>query len=124
MNSLEIVRAFWDDVWNAHDPDAVDRFVVDDIVLVSGGHEIAGKENFKNWIRGFLDKVNDLQIEPIETFQNDDGTRVTSRWVMTGTNNGILSSVADQEPIVVTGIAVFAVGGDGKLLRNWVEQAS
>lgn len=124
MNSLEIVRAFWDDVWNAHDPDAVDRFVVDDIVLVSGGHEIAGKENFKNWIREFLDKVSDLQIEPIETFQNDDGTRVTSRWVMTGTNNGILSSVADQEPIVVTGIAVFAVGADGKLLRNWVEQAS
>ena len=37
MRSTEIVLAFWDEVWNAHDPDAVDRFVVDDVVLVSGG---------------------------------------------------------------------------------------
>ena len=54
MRSTEIVLAFWDEVWNAHDPDAVDRFVVDDVVVVSGGQEISGKENFKNWIREFL----------------------------------------------------------------------
>ena len=41
MRSTEIVLAFWDDVWNAHDPDAVDRFVVDDVVVVSGGQEIS-----------------------------------------------------------------------------------
>src|SRR5690242_1480719 len=30
MRSTEIVAAFWEDVWNAHDPDAVDRLVADD----------------------------------------------------------------------------------------------
>ena len=50
MRLTETVLAFWDEVWNAHDPDAVDRFVVDDVVLVSGGQEISGKENFKDWI--------------------------------------------------------------------------
>ena len=124
MRSTEIVNAFWDDVWNAHDPDAVDRFVVDDIVLVSGGQETSGKENFKDWIRGFLEKVNDLHVDAIETFQNEDGARVTSRWVLTGTNNGILSTAADKAPIVMTGIAIFAVGDDGKLRRNWVELTS
>ena len=35
--SVEIVEAFWDEVWNAHDPDAIDRFVVDDFVITTGG---------------------------------------------------------------------------------------
>ena len=46
-NSVDIVHAFWDQVWNAHDPAAVDRFVVDDFVIVTGGETITGRENFK-----------------------------------------------------------------------------
>ena len=30
MTSSELVEAFWQQVWNAHDPEAVDRFVVPD----------------------------------------------------------------------------------------------
>ena len=45
-----VVHAFWDAVWNAHDPAAADRFVVDDFVIVSGGETIVGRENFKAWI--------------------------------------------------------------------------
>ena len=63
MRSTEIVLAFWDEVWNAHDPDAVDRFVVDDVVLVSSGQEISGKENFTDRIREFLGNVNDLHLD-------------------------------------------------------------
>jgi|SRR6476620_9570686 len=124
MRSTEIVSAFWDEVWNAHDPDAIDRFVVDDVVIVSGGQEIHGKENLKNWIREFLQKVNDLHLDVLETFQSEDGSRVTSRWVLTGKNNDIVGTEPDQQPIAMTGTAVWAVRDDGKLLRNWVEQAS
>ena len=94
------------------------------MVVVSGGQEISGKENFKNWIREFLGNVNDLHLDAIETFQNEDGTRVTSRWVLTGTNNGTLGTQPDQQPIAMTGTAVWEVGEDGKLRRNWVERAS
>src|SRR4029079_12811527 len=87
MRSTEIVTAFWDEVWNAHEPDAVDRFVADDVVIEAGGQEIAGKDNIRKWVKEFLYHVNDLHVDTIETFQNDDGTRVTSRWVLTGTNN-------------------------------------
>ena len=124
MRSTEIVSAFWDEVWNAHDPDAIDRFVVDDVVIVSGGQEIHGKENLKNWIREFLQKVNDLHLDVLETFQSEDGSRVTSRWVLTGKNNDVVGTEPDQQPIAMTGTAVWAVRDDGKLLRNWVEQAS
>ena len=84
MRSTEIVNAFWDEVWNAHEPDAVDRFVTDDIIVEAGGQEISGKANVKNWVKEFVDHIDDLHVETIEAFQNDDGTRVTSRWVLTG----------------------------------------
>ncbi|MDP9847583.1 ester cyclase [Streptosporangium lutulentum] len=122
--SVEIVEEFWDAVWNAHDPDAIDRFVVDDFVLTSGGEDVVSKESFKEWVGGFLEKVVDLKLEVVESFQNEDGSRVASRWRITGKNNGVLGLEADQRWITFTGTAVWAVREDGKLLHNWVERAS
>jgi steroid delta-isomerase-like uncharacterized protein len=124
QSSVDIVHAFWEQVWNAHNPDAVDDFVVDDFVIVTGGVRITGRENFKSWIAAFLDAVQDLHLEVTESFQNADGTRVASRWLLTGRNNGILGTPPDQREVHVTGTAVWAVREDGKLLCNWVERAS
>jgi ketosteroid isomerase-like protein len=123
-DSVAIVHSFWDDVWNGHDPAAVDRYVVDDFVIVSGGETIAGRENFKRWIERFLATVDDLHLEVLESFQNADGSRVTSRWLLTGRNNGVLGTPPDKRGIAMTGTAVWAVREDGKLLTNWVERSS
>ena len=122
--SVDIVHAFWDQVWNAYDAEAVDRFVVDGFVIVAGGETIAGRENFKKWIEGFLPKINDLHLEVIESFQHADGSRVASRWLLTGKNNGFARTAPDEQDINMTGTAVWAVREDGKLLTNWVERAS
>ena len=74
-------------MWKAHDPAADDRFVVDDFVIVTGGETVTGRENFKRWIAGFLEKVNDLHLEVVESFQNSDGSRVASRWLLTETGS-------------------------------------
>ena len=124
MNSVDIVHAFWDQVWNAHDAAAVDRFVVEDFVVVTGGETITGRENFKTWIEGFLANVDGLHLEVVESFQNTDGSRVASRWLLTGKNNGFLGAEPDHQYISMTGTAVWAVREDGKLLTNWVERAS
>ncbi|HEX7826130.1 MAG TPA: nuclear transport factor 2 family protein [Mycobacterium sp.] len=124
QDSVDVVHAFWEQVWNAHNPDAVDDFVVDDFVIVTGGVQITGRENFKSWIAAFLDAVQDLHLEVTESFQNAAGTRVASRWLLTGRNNGILGTAPDQREVHVTGTAVWAVREDGKLLCNWVERAS
>jgi len=123
-NSVDIVHAFWDKVWNAHDPDAVDRFVVDDFILVSGGETIAGRDNFKQWVAGFLAKVNDLHLEVVESFQNADGSRVASRWLLTGKNNGFAGTAPDHRDIAMTGTAVWAVREDAMLVSNNVERAA
>jgi steroid delta-isomerase-like uncharacterized protein len=123
MRPTELVTKFWDEVWNAHQPDAVDGLVADDIVVEAGGRKFSGKDSVKEWVQGFLDHVNDLHVDNIESFPNDDGARVTSRWVLTGTNNGVLGTEPNGKPVAMTGTAVWAVD-DGKLKRGWVEQAS
>lgn len=123
MRPNEIVLGFWNEVWNAHAPDAVDRFVTDDVVIEAGGQEIAGKDKVKDWVKEFIDQINDLQVDVVETFSNEDGSRVTSRWILTGTNNGLFGTEPNSKPIFLTGTAVWTVN-DGKLQHGWIEQAS
>jgi ketosteroid isomerase-like protein len=123
-DSVDIVNAFWDEVWNAHDPAAAGRFVTEDFVLVTGGDTVSGRDHFEAWIEGFLTKLTDLHLEVLESFQNADGSRVTSRWLLTGKNNGLFGTEPDQQDVAMTGTAVWALREDGKLLTNWVERAA
>lgn len=121
--SVEIVEEFWAAVWKGRDPEAIDRFVVDEFVLTTGGVDIVSRAAFKEWVRQFLAKITDFEFEVVETFQSEDGGRVASRWRVSGKNNGVLGTRADQRPITFTGTAVWAVREDGKLLHNWVERS-
>jgi ketosteroid isomerase-like protein len=124
LNSVKIVEESWAAVWKARDPEAIDRFVVDDFVLTTGGVDVVFRAGFKKWAAQFMGKIIDLEFEAVETFQNEDGSRVVSRWRITGKNNGMRGTSADQRPITFAGTAVWAVREDGKLLHNWVERSS
>lgn len=124
LDSAKIVEDFWAAVWKARDPEAIDRFVVDDFVLTTGGVDVVSKEKFKEWVRQLLEKVSDLQFEVLETFQNEEGSRVALRWRVIGRNNGVLGTVPDQRAVALAGTAAWAVREDGKLLRNWGERSS
>ncbi len=123
-NSVEIVEEFWAAVWKARDPDAIDRFVVDDFVITTGGVDIVSKGAFKEWVRQFLERVADLEFEVVETFQNEDGSRVASRWRVTGKNNGVLGTVPDLRPIAAHGHGRVGRAGRWETLQNWVERSS
>lgn len=123
-NSVELVESFWHQVWNAHNPDAVDDFVVEDFVITNAGVRIEGRERFKAWIRAFLDQVHDLELEVVETFQNHDGSRVASRWRIRGRNNGVLGTEPDGRPVSFSGTAIWWVSEDGRLVHNHVERSS
>ncbi|GHF83796.1 nuclear transport factor 2 family protein [Amycolatopsis bartoniae] len=124
LNSVDVVESFWRDVWNARNPEAVDDYVVEDFVITNAGERIEGRENFKAWIAAFLRQIHDFELEVVETFQNHDGSRVASRWRVHGRNNGVLGTEPDGRPVSFSGIAVWEVREDGKLLHNHVERAS
>ena len=115
MNSVKIVEEFWERVWEARNPAAIDDFVIEDFVITTGCVDVVSRTKFKEWAAAFMAKIDDLQFEVIETFQNEDGSRVASRWRIAGKNNGILGTPADQQTISLTGTAVWAVREDGKL---------
>ncbi|WSG99529.1 ester cyclase (plasmid) [Rhizobium johnstonii] len=121
--SIDIVHNFWSEVWQSpQNPDAIDHLVAEDFMIVSGGVAIQSRDQFKQWVKDFQSKIIDLEFEIIETFQNHDGTRVASRWRVTGKNNGIMGTEANQVPIEMLGTAIWSVLEDGRLHRNWVER--
>ena len=122
-DGVAIVENFWREVWKApQDPQAIDRLVAEDFIITSGGREIRGREAFKRWVVEFQKRINGLQFESLETFQNEDGSRVASRWQVTGKNNGFLGTTPGLEPISMLGTAVFSIRNDGLLQHNWVER--
>jgi SnoaL-like polyketide cyclase len=123
LDAVAILHNFWAQVWQSpQNPDAIDDLVTEDFVISSGGTDIATPAEFKKWVIGFQESVRDLEFEAVETFQNADGTRVVSRWVLTGRNNGYAGTEPCGSPIRMTGVAVWAVREDGKLAHNWVER--
>ncbi|WP_271896022.1 ester cyclase [Candidatus Phyllobacterium onerii] len=123
-NSVEIVEHFWREVWQLKNPDAIDDLVTEDFAITSGGVEINTREAFKKWVAAFLSSINDFKFEVIESFQNEEGDRVASRWRVTGRNNGFMGTEPTQLPIDMTGTAVWHVREDGLLQHNWVERNS
>jgi hypothetical protein len=123
-NSVKIVETFWRNVWQSRNPDAVDQLVAHDFAITSGGVEISSRAAFKKWVAAFLSSINDFEFHVIETFQNETGDRVVSRWRVTGKNNGFMGSAACQSPIDMTGTAVLHVREDGLIQHNWVERSA
>jgi predicted ester cyclase len=122
--SIALVESFWEEVWAACNPAAIDRFVTEDFIITSAGVNVSGAEDFKNWVGSFQSRIADLRWETIETFSNPDGSRVASRFRITGRNNGMFGLPADGKPIAFTGNAILAVTPTGKLSRNWVERSA
>jgi ketosteroid isomerase-like protein len=123
-NSVEVVENFWRQVWQAGNADAVDELVAEDFAITSAGVVIRSRAEFKKWVAAFLASINDFRFEVIETFQNEAGDRVASRWRITGKNNGFMGSEPCQSPIDMTGTAIWHVREDGLLQHNWVERSA
>lgn len=121
-NSVEIVETFWREVWQGLNPDAADALVHEDFVITSGGNDMVGRAKFKTWVRDFQSKVHDFRFHIVETFQNHDGTRVASRWRVTGRNNGLMNTEPNGAPFEMFGTAILEIGSDGLIRHNWVER--
>lgn len=124
QDSVKIIKAFWAAVWQDKDFDAIDRFCVEDFVITSGGVDVVSRASFKAWVQQFNHLITELEFDVIESFQNEDGSRVASRWRVCGRNNGIFGLPADQREVSFTGTAIWQIREDGKLMHNWVERAS
>jgi hypothetical protein len=122
-DGVAIVENFWREVWQQpQNPDAIDRLVHEDFIITSGGNPIRSRAEFKKWVKAFQAQVHDFQFHVIETFQNHDGSRVASRWRVTGRNNGMMGTEPNGKPFEMVGTAIWEIDEDGLLRHNWVER--
>lgn len=122
--AVALATEFLTRVWGpAHDLDAIDDLMTDDYRIWSGGTLVSGRPAFKEWVRHFQTLYGDAHTEILETFANQAGDRVVSRWFNTGINNGMFGLAPDGRPVSFTGLAVWRVY-DGRLAECWVERAA
>lgn len=120
----ELVLHFWNNVWShPYDLDLIDELMTEDFIITNAGQHIHGREQFKEWVKGFQQKMKEGHLENVEIFESADGTRVVSRWIFRGYNYGIFDLPADGKHVSFTGTAVWEIR-DNRLAHNWVERSA
>jgi steroid delta-isomerase-like uncharacterized protein len=113
-------REYIDAVYNAHNPDAVDKYFSPSVVVHSLAPEVEGgngtaylKELAKNLIAAFPD----LHVSVDEVVQQND--RVAARVILEGTHKGEFAGIpATGRKIKVANFAMYRVEA-GKIAEVW-----
>jgi predicted ester cyclase len=114
-----LVRAYFADVWEKRDLEAIDRYMAPDYVQHSG-HAAPGRDGLKAFFRGlwaaFSEQTNALDDIIAE------GDKVVWRWTVRARQTGPFFGLAPTgKTITVTGISIFRVAG-GRFVEHWGEQ--
>ncbi len=120
IDAIGPVQAFWDEVWNGGDVDAIDRLMTEDFVIHSAGESIGPRDAFKSWVASFFENISGLKLEVQDIFSDDH--KVVTRWRCTGTLTGTMFGIEGTgQPIHFTGINIMTVK-DGRITQAWVER--
>lgn len=109
----EVIRKFVEEVWNAHNAEAVDKFASSDYVDHDPFHDepVKGPDGLKKLITGYLNAFSDVHIAIDELLA--DGNQVTMRWTGTGTHDGELRGIPPtHRKATVGGISIYRIVND------------
>ena len=100
------VREWVDKAWNHGDLSLVDqKFTTNYTLHDVTAPNLVGREPFKMFIGGFLSAFPDVHVTIEDMF--GEGDRVTWRWTMTGTHEGLLAAISPTgKPINIGGIII------------------
>jgi len=121
---VHLAREFFRRVWAPpHELDAIDELMTSDYRIVTAGQTIVGRDKFKAWVATMQATIRDVRNEHLDLFADATGTRVVSRWVTRGFNNGMFGTKADGRPVEYTGLSIWRVQ-DNRLAECWVERSA
>ena len=117
----EVVRQWFDEVWNHRDETAIDRLASPDLVVHGlsgpGGPPLEGTAAFKPIFQAFTQAFDDLQITVERTFVDGD---VCTAWCrVQGRHTGAaLGGPPTNRQVDFRGITVTRAQ-DGRLVEGW-----
>jgi len=115
----ELVRAWFDEIWNAGDIDAADRLLAPDGVLhetAVGGDGIQRLGDFKAMVRAFRRTFPDIRFQVEQTVE--DGEHAAARVTATGTHTGLGLGAPTGRPFRITGIVMIRLQED-RTIEGW-----
>jgi steroid delta-isomerase-like uncharacterized protein len=100
----EVVRQFFEQIWNQKDESAIDKFIAEDAVGNDPKFGV-GRESFRKQWRNWQIAFPDIHFEIKELIA--EGETVVSRWHLTGTHLGPYQGVlASGKKISVDGLSI------------------
>ncbi len=120
------IRRFYEEVFEAADVDAADRYVAEDAVDHDSpppGVEVSpGREGMKAVIGAYLEAFSSMRVDVHEQYQ--DGDTVISRLTFSGTHSGTFAGVpATGRQLTVEAIDIVRFDGD-LIAEHWGQQDS
>jgi len=115
----ETILQFWKLVWDEGKTELIDEFVTINFVIHSGGKNISGRENFREWVTAFQSKIGNLRFIVKDIFSSEN--KVATRWKIEGVNKGFMATEENNKSIELTGITISIVD-NGQIVEKWVER--
>lgn len=123
MKNSDLIRYWFDEVWNNKNREAIREMLSEESVHHGlGGPDVpavVGPEAFEGFFDSFIHAFPDLHVEVLDVVAEDD--KVASRYVVTGTQTGDLPGVpATNKKVRFTGGGMCRIEGS-KFAEIWNE---
>ena len=118
MTPDAVIRAWFKEVWDEGNEDAIDRLLAPDAVAHGlGADSLRGPEAFKSFVRMMRGALGDLAIEVTQTLT--DGDRVAAHCRVVARHAGdLFGAAATQRPVDFSGITIVRVKDD-RIVEGW-----
>ena len=118
MTPDAVVRAWFKEVWDEGNEDAIDRLMAPDAVAHGLGPDgIRGPDAFKPYVRTMRAALGDLEIEVTQTLT--DGDRVAAHCHVVARHAGALfGAPPTQRPVDFWGITILRIR-NGQIVEGW-----
>jgi len=117
-DNKNMIRRFWEDVFNKKNLNLIDSLFSNDwIYHGTAGQEVRGPEGLKQFLTIYFNACPELQARIEDLIAEED--RVVSRVTMRGTHKGDLMGIPPLgKEISITAICISRLSG-GKIVEDW-----
>jgi steroid delta-isomerase-like uncharacterized protein len=117
LESKQIVRHFFDEIYNQGNLENVAKIVTSDFVYHARGEDISGIENFRNWITSDRSIFPDIRFSIVDSI--GEFGKVATAWIVEGTHEKEFRGIpATHKKFETVGVSIFHFQGD-KIKEAW-----
>lgn len=121
-NSVRVVEDFLQSLFVARDLKVALKSLSESFLIGSAGPQQMTVAQLRDALRPGAGKLGELSFRSLETFQNENGSRVVSRWHIEASWEARRKRGGTPARIVFGGLSIWSVGEDGRLFRVWFER--